>query len=369
MRTLSSIGPRGSSRALTVALLAWGVGCKGGDGDTGASGDGSADLDAPPAELVMPDLEGIDIDQAFIDAIEVALTANTQLAWAGHSASLARQHTGCPDLYVGPPPDLVDDDLVDEDASGTSWYDSCTTPGGLFYRGGVYWESGASGRGDPEDSAGRTETGSRQLVGSAVVGDPVDTRFQFRGESTDSVNRVVAPGYERWTYTSSIEATLSGLDAFDEVGSLTPGGFRTGMYTSATGGDADTLELRGDVYLFEHRIQHNFDSVSIDIRLPGPAGSAPDACTAEPRGWIGLRDENAFWIDVVFMPLEGQDSTGPSYEDPSYSECDGCGTVYVRGIQAEPLGVVCPGFEGLWEDGVLPVPEIADYVLDVRDIF
>lgn len=347
---------------LLLALSACG---KGGD-DSGDAGTDPS-LDTPAAELVMPDLDGVDIDQSFADALEIALRSNTQVAWAGHTGSLARQHTGCPDLYVGPPAALVDDDQIAEDASGTSWYDDCTTPGGLFYRGLMYWEATATGEGDPEDSAGQTATGRRSLIGAGVVGDETDTRFQFRGDATDSVNRVTAPGYERWTYSSAIAATVSGLDAFDPIAALTPGGWRADLYTYASGGDADFLEVRGDVYLFEHRIQGRFDSVSLDIELPGPTGASPDACTLEPRGWIGIRDENAFWIDVVFLPLEGSAVPVPDYEDPDYSVCDGCGKVYVRGVEADPIGEVCPDFGALWQGGVIDVPALSDYVLDVID--
>ncbi len=348
-----------------IGFIALGIGCASKAGG-GSQDDTEADLDAPPAELVMPDLEGIDLDQAFVDALNLSLSVNTQVAWAGHADSLARRHEGCPDLYVGAPLPLVDDDLLDEDARGTSWYDNCATPGGLFYRGLLYWDAEVGGSGNAETSAGRTSTGRRSLVGNGVVGDDDETRFQLRGEASDSINRVDAPGYSRWTYSSTVTATVTGTDAFDAIASATPGGWRADMYTFATGGDADALELRGDVYLFESRIQGRFDSVSVDITLPGPLGAAPDACTLEPRGWIGIRDENAYWIDVVFLPFEGQDATGPSYEDPAYSACDGCGKAYVRGIEAPPIGEICPDFTQLWADGIVPVPEVADFILDVR---
>jgi hypothetical protein len=352
---------------LLVVACACAIGSCNKDGE--GTGDQGIDpsLETPPVDLVMPDLDGIDIDQAFVDALTVGLSVNTQVAWAGHNSSLSLQQVGCPDLYVGPPSSLVDDDLIAEDAHGTSWYDDCTTPGGLFYRGLLYWESRAQGDGDPESTAGQTASGQRALLGAGVVGDDTYTRFQFRGEASDQVSRFTAPDYERWTYSSTISATVSGTDAFDDIASITPGGWRAAMYTYASGGDADVLEVRGDVYMFEHRIQDKFDSVSMDIELPGPTGASPDACTLEPKGWIGIRDENAFWIDVVFLPLEGSEAPVPEYDDPDYTVCDGCGTVYVRGVEAGPIGQVCPDFESLWESGVISVPAVEDYVLDVRD--
>ena len=70
---------------------------------------------------------------------------------------------------------------------------------------------------------------------------------------------------------------------------------------------------------------------------------------------------------MVFLPLEGSAVPVPDYEDPDYSVCDGCGKVYVRGVEADPIGEVCPDFGALWQGGVIDVPALSDYVLDVRD--
>jgi hypothetical protein len=363
--------PRTIPTLLTLASLGLGAlslgACKGDDkadtGGIGGQGDGGT------VELTMPDLTGVDIDAAFADAIDVATTVSTGVSWAGHSRALERRHEGCPDFYVGAPEDFTEDfDLPDGGGNGMIWYDNCTTPGGLFYRGMQYWDGRGSIDGDPESSAGQTQQGNRTMAGAGTIGDEQETRFQFRGTATDSLSRVVAPDYDRWTYSSTVEATVTGTDALDPIASPTPGGWRAGLYMNATGGDSPRLEARGDVYLFDHRIQDRFDSVAIDIELLSEAAAGPDDCALEPRGWIGLRDENAWWIDVVFMPVESEDGTGDVWYDPTYSACDGCGTVYVRGVEAEPIGTICPDFQQIFDRGILTLPEIDDYVFTIRSL-
>ena len=349
---------------LTLGLL---LGCRGEDkGDTGGIGDQGQ---GGTVELTMPDLSGVDIDAAFADAIDITTSVSTGVSWGGHIRSLERRHEGCPDFYVGAPEDFTEDfNLPDGGGNGLLWYDNCTTPGGLFYRGMQYWDGRGSIAGNPESSAGQTQQGNRTMAGAATVGDEQETRFQFRGTASDSLSRIVAPDYERWTYSSTVEATVTGTDALDPIASATPGGWRAGLYVNAAGGDSPRLEARGDVYMFEHRIQDRFDSVAIDIELLSASAAGPDDCSLEPRGWIGLRDENAWWIDVVFMPTETDDSTGDVWYDPSYSACDGCGTVYVRGVEAEPIGTICPDFESIFARGILDLPEIDDYVFSVRSL-
>jgi hypothetical protein len=339
--------------------------------DTGGIG-GDETLDA--VELTMPDLTGIDLEATFDEAILIATHVNTSIAWGGHTRSLSRRHEGCPDFYVGVPEDFAEDyDLPEEDAPGTVWADNCTTPGGLFYRGMVYWDGRGQISGDAETAEGRTESGTRQLAGAGTVGDAEDNRFQFRGTATDALSRVVAPGYERWTYSSTVSGTVTGDDAHEPVASLTPGGWRADLYLSAVGGAAvgdvaQQLEARGDVYMFEHRIADRFDSVSLDLNMVNEAAAGPDDCALEPRGWIGVRDENAWWFDVVFMPLAGTDATGDTWYDPARSVCDGCGSVYIRGVEAESIGEICPDFAGIWERGVMDAPAVEDYVFTIRSL-
>lgn len=342
-------------------------GCKGeGTGDTGGIG---GQGEGGTIELTMPDLTGIDLEAAFTDAIDVATTVSAGVSWSGHSRALERRHEGCPDFYVGAPEDFTEDfGLPDGGGNGTMWYDNCTTPGGLFYRGMQYWDGRGTIDGDPDTSSGQTQQGNRRMAGSSTIGDTQETRFQFRGTANDSLSRVVAPDYERWTYSSTIDATVTGTDALDPIASSTPGGWRAGLYVNATGGDGPRLEARGDVYLFEHRIQGRFDSIAIDMELLSEGSAGPEDCPLEPRGWIGLRDENAWWIDVVFMPTETEDGTGDVWYDPTYSACDGCGTVYIRGVEAGPIGTICPDFQAIFDRGIMTLPDIDDFVFTVRSL-
>ena len=147
----------------------------------------------------------------------------------------------------------------------------------------------------------------------------------------------------------------------DEV---TPGGYRTDMYVFYSGGDADRFEARGNVYLFDGRMHTYFDSLQVEINLSGPTGAGPQACELEPNGWIGLRDQNAYWFDLVFEPRRTDDIGDPDYDNEPYTGCDGCGTLYIRGLQDRE---VCIDFSFLWEDGFLSPPSAQEFVMPIRN--
>jgi len=318
-----------------------------------------------PSDLAIPDISDIDIDLAVQQALELAISTNLSPAWDGHLTSLTDGRSGCPDVYLGVPMDL--DDREDE-AGSLYWSDYCETLGGLYYRGFNSWDGVITASGDAEDPAGRTVSGSRWMFGDALIGDFDGVRYRFKGEGTDSLYRVEAPGYSRWTYASMVEATVAGRDAFTGVDAAYAGGWRTDMYVYATGGDVEYLEARGNVFLLADRIQDRFDSVAMDLYMTGSVGAGADDCTLEPHGWMGLRDENAYWYDLVFLPSSEEDATGEGYDNEDYSACDGCGTLYVRGLEAtEELGLVCPDFSKIWVDGIgLPAEE--DFILNFHDI-
>jgi hypothetical protein len=350
-----------SPARLRLAALALSLAACKDDKPGGAPDDTTADPNEPAPELPLPDLSGIDLGAAYQESLAAVLSVHAGVAFDGHAQALARSHAGCPDVWLGAPADLVDADQVDEDARGLSWSDTCETPGGLFFRGTMYWESDARASGDATTSAGRSEQGSRTLIGAGAIGDATETQFQMRGEVSDAMSRVIAPDYERWTWSSTVNASVSGTDAMDPIASPTPGGWRAGLYLAATGGDADRIEARGDLYLFEHRIAGRFDSVAVQLALPGENAAGPTDCTLEPRGWIGLRDENAWWIDVVFLPTGEDDATAEHPED-EYTACDGCGKVYVRGLEEEAIGEVCPDFSVFFAEGAVPQIPVTDYI-------
>jgi len=324
--------------------------------------DSGVDLGAPAEELVLPDMDGIDLPSAYSEAVRLSNGVNLDLAWRANLQTLELRHEGCPDLYVGAPAE--GDFEADEDYDGVSWNDYCATPGGLYYGGYVYWLSNLTGEGDPKTAEGRTLQGSRQMEASAIVGDNSSVMFEFKGSGSDSMYLAEAKGYTRWVYSSLVEATVTGAAVSAAEGTSGDGGWRTDLYVYATGGDADVLELRGNVFFFEPRIQDRFDSIAMELTFAGPNGAAPDACTAEPTGWIGLRDANAYWYDLVFQPTSVEEGASP---DTEYSACDGCGTLYIRGVETVEYGEVCVDFSWLWSEGTVDLPDPEDFITTYRE--
>lgn len=336
---------------LALALLA----CK------PAANDSDVDT-TPPAQLEIPALDGVDLDALFVEAVKTAITADGRVPWAGHTATLGLAEPGCPDFYAGTPD--LDLDTVDQDAKGFSWLDHCLA-GADQFGGYEYWENGVTVAGELTDPEGRDIEGSRHLIGNGVVSNSDDVEFEFNGESEDSLSRIDdATGFSRWSYASLVKGTITGSIPFPAE-SATPGGYRTDMYLYTTGGDVDSIEARGNVYFFDHRMDDRFDSIAMDLEFAGPSGATPDTCTAEPRGWIGVRDEDAYWYDVVFEPRTDMNASDPNYEPDPYTSCDGCGTLYVRGISQDVA--VCPDLSFLW-GGALTPPDGTDFALSIRDV-
>ena len=155
-----------------------------------------------------------------------------------------------------------------------------------------------------------------------------------------------------------MDATVTGTLPFPDGPA---GGWRTDLNLSWTSGDQDTLTANGNVYFFDHLIAGRFDSVNMDLTLQGPTGASPEACTAEPIGFISLRDPDAFWYDLVFDPLESDGE----YDNEPYAGCDGCGTLYIRGVKQE--APVCLDLSWVWS-GALTPPAAADYALGLRGL-
>jgi hypothetical protein len=350
---------------VAIAMSATAVACTGDEASD--EGKRTVDLGDPAAELVLPDYSDTDIAQAYTDAIEIVLSARGDRIWAGHERALERRFDGCPDIYVGAPnqSSLDEDDAARQ--TGMSWEDFCTTSGGLYYRGHQHWVQGASASGDATTAEGRSASASRSLQGDGVSGDTNDVRFEWAGNVNDAVTTVIAGDYVRYTWSTETVGTATGTDIFEPASSITPGGWRADVYVSVEGGDVERIEARGDMYLFERRIADRFDSVSMNIEFIGELGAGPDDCTLEPRGWIGMRDENAWWLDIVFQPVGDDDGTSDS-SDAEYSACDGCGTAYVRGVeQTIELGEMCLDMTGIWgSDQLLPAdPE--SYIFNARE--
>lgn len=320
------------------------------------------DTDAP-VELELPDISELDMPLAYQDALVLALTVNAHTAFMSHTRTLDRFNTGCPDIYAGPPPSELFDADVDEDAPGVTWADFCAGPDGSTFSGYGYWAGDVGVEGQPGSVEGLTVNADREMIADGVVGGPEGTVLEIDAELSDALYRVDADGYTRWSYSSLVDGTVTGSDPFPP-GSLAPDGWRTDLYLYQSGGDIDRIEARGNVYLFEGRMQGRFDSMAMDLEVVGTLGAGPSDCTLEPRGWIGLRDEDAFWYDLVFLPRDDSDITGPDYPNDPLSDCDGCGTLYLRGVES---GEVCPDFSFLF-DGTREPPSVDEFILSLRDL-
>lgn len=325
--------------------------------------DSEPPLDDTVIPLEQPDLTGVDLEAAYESALRLALEVTVQPAWAGHRGALDLARSGCPDVFAGAPDDDGAD--IDEDAEGVSWADHCSTAGGLSYSGFAWWDTDLSSTGEPGSAEGVTIEGSRELVADGVVADSDGVIFEFDGEGSDALYQVEAEGYSRWTYASLLSATVTGREVVSATTGAAPGGWRSDLYVYATGGDTDTLAVRGNAYYFSPVIQDRFDSVYVALSWAAPDDLAPDDCALEPRGFLSVRDEDAFWYDLVFMPGEGDDISGDQYPNDPYAVCDGCGTLYVRGLSQELT--VCPDFSWLW-DGAVSLPAAEDFVLTLRDL-
>jgi hypothetical protein len=336
---------------MIAPLLALALGC--GPGDEVEPVDVGEDAEALP----LPDLEGMDLPGAFEEALAVTAELRAALAWGGHEAALSLGREGCPDVYIGSP-----GEDVDADEGGVSWADYCSTSGGLGFSGFVWWDGEVTVEGEAGTPEGAESSGERRMIADGTVADSDGTRFQLDGEVSDALYRVDAEGYERWTWSSLLQGTLTGAEVFD--GTATPGGVRADLYLYATGGDVDSLEARGDVYLFEEPVLGLFDSLSMDLAMVEEGSAGPGDCALEPRGYLSLRDTDAYWYDLVFLPRYDDDATDEDYENDPYGDCDGCGTLYVRGIEQ---GELCPDLSAIW-DGRLDPPEVEDFVTSLRQV-
>lgn len=308
--------------------------------------------------LTLPDLTGLDMAAAVTTGIEVALSVTTEVPWSSQVGLLDLSSSTCPDLYLGIPDGDIDD--LEVDMGGASWWDFCET-GDLVYSGWSWWDSDALIDTDLFTEI-ETTTASRYMVADATIADDDGARWELDGIAEETLFRSEGPGFSVWTWSSLIEGTVTGTVPF--TGTATPSGWRTDLYKYATAGDVDSLELRGNVYLFDQRLSGRFDSIDMDLILQGPNGAAPDACDLEPLGWIGLRDEDAVWYDVVFLPKDGDGMTGAPYPNDPLSNCDGCGTLYVRGVD---VGEVCVDLSFVFS-GLLNPPEADSFVLPPRGL-
>ncbi len=327
------------------------------------------DVGAPVETLPLPDVSGIDFAVAFKEQLQLAKTVHTGRVWAGMVASLERAQQGCPDFY------LAGEGGGEGMAAGDAvWQDDCTTQGGTGWSGSVGWSSALRLTGASDTPEGQTLDATRTVSGGGTVTAGGEAIWLFDGEATDATASTVStvdPGYARWTWSSTVRGTLAGSAADGAAADpRAPGGWRTDLSVYATGGDASLLELRGNLYLPDGLMMERFDSFEIDASFPGPGAAGPEDCALEPKGWLGLRDQNAWWYDVVFLPRYDDDLSDvqDSGVENARSVCDGCGTLYLRGVEAVEIGQVCMDFGFLFTEEPVAPPVTADYVLSLHQI-
>lgn len=299
-------------------------------------------------QLPLPDTGPELVAQGLDAAWTRALTLHAGVPWALTQETWDSRTAGCPDLYLGGPED--EDRLEGEAPGGQHWLDSCTPAEGPHFRGHLWWDAALSASGSAEEPAGQQLSARRSLLGTGAVstGGAEDTlTFALDGTAEDQWTLITVGTGEAadrsFTWSSSLAGSVTGslVDA-SEVG----GRFRTDTYRYVAGPGAPSLELRTETYLYEPVLAGAFDSFGAELTWVGEGAAGPEDCALEPRGWIGVRDPEAYWYDLRFLPLDGE-------LDPA--DCDGCGELYVRGIEEVSLGTVCPDWS--WE-GLEP-PDIA----------
>ncbi|MFT4625418.1 MAG: hypothetical protein ACI8PZ_004086 [Myxococcota bacterium] len=291
----------------------------------------------------------------FVAALERALALQAGVVFAGHQLTLDEGQPGCPDKYLGE----VDEE--DIDGGAVSWVDYCQTAGGQAYEGHLRWEGTVAVEGDPSTPEGQNIDAERQLEGNATVKQGDALRFEFVGDASESLSETEGDGYRRWTWSSEVDASVGGSAVIDPSGP-TPDGWRVDLLTFAVGGNETRLEVRGNAYWFGPHLAGRFDSVDVDLEILGAGSAGPDDCLQEPRGHLSIRDGEAVWYDLVFLPRTLDDLEDSPWPNDPLSVCDGCGTLYVRGV---PQGEVCPDLMQ-FADGRAEPPTVDQFVFPLR---
>jgi hypothetical protein len=263
---------------------------------------------------------------------------------------------------------------VDEDTPGMSWLANCATPAGVDWAGWAHW-----------NAALPTGTASdRTFDGDLAVSGADGLWLEIDGEASDSIDTNGV-----YSYASSFAGEI--------IGSLvTEGGIRGELDAewSADGGFSlfgAITDLDGfgppDTRNPETSPEVGFDgwtpgmprftSVRYDLSLN------PASCGLEPAGYIGIRGNEGFWLDVYFLPIyDPAEDTAQSNAFPfeliENQTCDGIGTLFARNLLLEdPSGSgtaadttlareVSPDFAAIVAS--MPAPQPGDDLITLREI-
>lgn len=329
---------------MIASLLLLFTGCTGPADDT-APEETKVELDTAPPTVSDADLTGVD-EQLFVDSVALILTVSANSVWGAIDASLARGNgSSCPDVYLGTPnPNEVDFEGVDDDFDGWSWYDYCRN-GSTRIGGGMFWDTELVTSIDKGDTL---YEGQRSLVSAAWVGTDDETFVQFDGDLDDSLRMRVAPGGGKTVegYSMSFDGIVGGSDLFADAT-----GWRSTLEFDYQPG---SFSIIGNLFMFEQVVDGRFDAWSYQLE------EGDTTCAKEPEGWLAVRAIDGFWFELDYeTPLDYGD-TGKVPDTDPYAACDGCGTLYVRGIdqlERQEVGVLCPDFSTAWSGIATPQPE------------
>ncbi|HHO54428.1 MAG TPA: hypothetical protein ENK18_27050 [Deltaproteobacteria bacterium] len=335
---------------------------------------GSLRVDPPPAPPT--DFKSLDLASALADAFEIAGVATLATAWAGHTDAMGRGVVGCPDLWIGAPPqDIADINVGDDQVPGLSWADSCQTPAADTFDGFAYWESAIQLTGAEPTGGARSLTMDAQVA----AGDG-SVLLEFDGEASDSLE---GSAYSSSLVARSLSGSLVGFgsglrgeldvswsgDEMELFGSIhTNDGF--GPPDDRDPDPEDTPELQ-NLPSWEPGMPR-FTSVRFDLQLGGD-------CALEPQGYVGVRGNEGFWFDVYFLPLydpeeESAQSNAFPYEAIDNLDCDGIGTIFVRNLDLRAADEGDPewsrevsiDFAGILAS--MPTPTLDEFVFTLADL-
>ncbi len=271
------------------------TGC-GGDADTGADAPVQASAWAPsvgedPAD---PALDAAATAQALREALLAARGWSAAPVFALWDAAMTHAEPGCPGVETA--------------GAIRAWVADCTTGAGARFSGYGYLEEPPGGF-------------ARAWWGSARVTTPAGETLRLGGRAELQQE----PGTPL-PALSVVRGTFAGpggdwIDA--EVGvdlELRRGHDPEGTTSLVYAGGASGLSLAGGA----------FTAVAMDARLDRP----PPGRTAEPAGWVALRDAAGRWVEVAFHAPEAPDADAP------VEAYDGCGDVDGRPVCVDLAGVL-----------------------------
>jgi hypothetical protein len=323
---------------------------------------------APPS-----DIWDIDLEAAVADAFTVAGQATLAKAWAAHGETLADAPPGCPQVWIGNlPEDVVDMDMDDDE--GLSWLADCATPDGVAWSGWAHWT----------DVLPSGTVADRTLMGDLAITGPDGLWLVLDGETSDAID--TTNGY---AYASNLEGELTG--------SLVEGGGVRGELEASWASDS-SFRLFGTVTDLDgfgppdNRDPATSPEVAFDGWTPGmPRFTSVrydltldlTTCGVEPTGYLGIRGNEGFWLDVYFLPIydlteDTAQSNAFPFELIENQTCDGIGTLFARNILLEDTSgdgdstdttlarEVAPDFATIV--GALPAPMPGDTLLTLREL-